>query len=67
MVEALGAFALSIIVFAVGYGRLIEKIQRLEMLENDIKAINQINTILAVMKNDIHYIKEKIRILDEDQ
>jgi divalent metal cation (Fe/Co/Zn/Cd) transporter len=67
MVEALGAFALSVIVFAVGYGRLIEKIQRLEMLENDIKAINQINTILAVMQNDIHYIKEKIRILDEDQ
>ena len=67
MVEALGAFALSIIVFAVGYGRLLEKIQRLEILENDIKAINQINTILAVMKNDIHYIKERIRILDEDQ
>ncbi len=60
MIEAIGAFALSVVVFSVGYGRLIEKIRRLEGLEEDLKVVNKINITLAEMQRDIHYIKVKI-------
>jgi divalent metal cation (Fe/Co/Zn/Cd) transporter len=80
MIEALGAFALSIIVFAVGYGRAIERINNLQDrlsdderhneanisgIRSDLKVVTDLRVDLAEIKKDIHYIKERFK--NEDQ
>jgi hypothetical protein len=71
MIEAITSAAITLVIFAIGYGRLIEKIENLKQdvrgqgsdihnLENDIKTINDLRVDLAEIKKDIHYIKEKI-------
>lgn len=64
MIEAAITGVISLVVFAVGYGRLSEKISALERAkkeaEKKIDGINAINISLAEIKRDIHYIKRKI-------
>jgi hypothetical protein len=61
MVEAGATLAVSLIVFAFGYGRLIEKIKVLEADKKDSEVErSQVIVALAEIKKDIHYIKEKI-------
>ena len=75
MIEALGAFALSVVVFAVGYGKLIERIKNLQdrvsdderhnethiqAIRTDLKVVTDLRVDLAEIKKDIHYIKEKM-------
>jgi dipeptide/tripeptide permease len=64
MVEAIVSGVISLVIFAVGYGALKEKISSLEASRKEhndkIDKINEINVTLAVMKNDIHSIKTTI-------
>lgn len=64
MTEAIVSGVISLVIFAVGYGRLHEKIATLEEhkkhSENKMEGINEINVTLEGMKRDIHYIKEKL-------
>lgn len=75
MIEAAGAFALSLVVFAVGYGRLIERINNLQEkvtdderhnethiqgIKTDLRVVTDLRVDLAEIKKDIHYIKEKM-------
>jgi len=70
MIEAAISGAISLVIFAVGYGRLMEKISALEHAkieaEKKIDGINAINISLAEMKKDIHYIKKKLDGGDDD-
>ena len=73
--DILAAFlsaVISLIIFAIGYGRVQEKIETLqhghvkneheiEKVQLDLKVVTDLRVDLAEIKKDIHYIKEKIQ------
>ncbi len=64
MIEAIGSCAISLIIFAWGYGRLSEKVSNQAINQRDtdkeLEKINTIQTDVALIRKDIQYIKEKI-------
>jgi len=71
MIEAVITGVISLVVFAVGYGRLSEKITSLEHAKSEaekkIDGINAINVSLAEIKKDIHYIKRTLEGENRDE
>jgi hypothetical protein len=75
MIEAIVSFSISLVLFAIGYGRLLERIdqvakrllederhneEQMKSITTELKVVTDLRVDLAEIKKDIHYIKEKI-------
>jgi len=76
MIEAIASVAITLIVFAIGYGRIIEKNEASKTSFNEYKAsvekeiyslkkemtiVTDLRLDIGDIKKDIHYIKETIK------
>jgi len=76
MIEAIASGAITLIVFAIGYGRLIEKNEtaknsfneykasvekEIDSLKKEMTIVTDLRLDIGDIKKDIHYIKETIK------
>ncbi len=75
MIEALASLLISLVIFAIGYGKLVEKVKsnrevsdsryslvqkEIDMLREDFKVLNEIKVTLAELKKDVQHIIERL-------